>query len=118
MVGASNLSRKFAAAPSKDHSVMGDGTSDTPPEPSGDARPIPAAPQEQPFLHRPIALVTLVGGVIGIVAAIVGIVVAISGAQRPAEVNESQAAVEACMVRHGLDDAREKIEGGTAGTIL
>lgn len=75
------------------------------------------------FLHRPTAIVTLVGGVVGIVSAVIGIVVAVSGNDdsgndRPPNQDGPDAAVERCMVAHGLDRAFEKNEGGTAGTIL
>ncbi|SEK49199.1 hypothetical protein [Rhodococcus maanshanensis] len=97
---------------------MDEGTAEERREPSDGTRRFGAAPQGQPFLHKPVALVTLVGGVIGIIAAIVGIVVAFTGPLKPAEGEERKAAVEACMVRHGLDDPHEKNEGGTAGTVL
>jgi len=102
-----------------------DGTAEKRQEPSTTSgNPSKAASRQgSSFLHRPTAIVTLIGGVVGIVSAVIGIVVAISGNDHSANGNspsqdKSDGAVERCMVAHGLERAHEKNEGGTAGTVL
>jgi hypothetical protein len=102
-----------------------DGTADQPQEPRRTSGNAPQAKSQEAssFLHRPTAIVSLIGGVVGIASAIVGIVVAVSGnddsgSEKPSNQDSSDAAIEHCMLEHGLDNKYEKNEGGTAGTIL
>jgi hypothetical protein len=97
-----------------------DGTADQPQEPSPTSgNPSKAKAQAgSSFLHRPTAVVTLIGGIVGIISAVIGIVVAVSGDKKPPSADKPDGTVERCMVAHGLERAHEKNEGGTAGTIL
>lgn len=67
------------------------------------------ASPEQSFLQRPLAVVSLVGGVLGIVVAGLALVTGIFGPLRsPDSGSDVRPKVEMCMRSHGLSQATEK----------
>jgi hypothetical protein len=65
---------------------------------------------DRPFLQRPVTIVTLVGGLVGIVAAVVGIVVTLSNLGSSSSGNASASDVERCMAAHGLERETERTD--------
>ena len=79
--------------------------------------------QEKPFLERPLAIVTLVGGVLGLLGTGVGIYTGLAAANRgdptppaaassPAVALSDSARVAECQRTHGLAQPSEKREAG------
>jgi hypothetical protein len=65
----------------------------------------PSSEARRPFLERPVTLVTLVGGILGIAVALVTLWPSGDGPQ-----DEKQAKVEACLTDHGLEDSIQRTE--------
>lgn len=65
------------------------------------------------FLQRPVTIVTLIGGFVGIVAAVVGIGVALRGSAPGSGQDEGRSHIENCMVAHGLERALERTDGAS-----
>ena len=67
---------------------------------------------EQPkFLERPLAVVALVGGVVGVLGTAVAIYTGLAGSA-PAPTDQAQARIAECTRNHGLAQAAEKRELG------
>jgi hypothetical protein len=86
--------------------------SDLPP-PSASNPPQSASPARRPFLERPVAIVTLIGGCLGILTAIATVFGLPGGSDDEGE----QPRIVACLADHGLSQAVDKTEVA-AGRIV
>ncbi len=69
-------------------------------------------PEERKFLERPLAVVALIGGALGVVATIIGIYASLSTtAPAPAAPTDSVRVAE-CVRTHGLAQASERRDAG------
>ena len=65
---------------------------------------------DKKFLERPVAIVGLVGGLVGIVAAGVGIYSGLAAVAPQPTINTAQARIDECLATHGLSQASERRE--------
>ena len=67
--------------------------------------------EERKFLERPLAVVALVGGALGVVATVIGIIATLSGGAPPTPAGDG-ARVTDCVRAHGLAQASERRDEG------
>jgi hypothetical protein len=84
------------------------------------------------FLHRPVAIVTLISGIVGTVIAIVGLAITVmgnddesngdggtgTGVPGTADGTTPATAVEKCIDEHGLSDEYQRDDGITGGILF
>jgi len=68
--------------------------------------------EETKFLERPLAVVALIGGVVGVVGTAVAIYTGLAGSPAPPTADPAPARVAECVRTHGLAQASEKRDLG------
>lgn len=68
--------------------------------------------EDKKFLERPLAVVALIGGILGVVGTGVAIYTALAPTSSPVAADDAQARVTECIRRHGLSQASEKRDAG------